>query len=223
MVQRHVLLSIAAVFALVMLAGLVTAAPVAAQSGPGGRGTADPADEAAVAYQAPVDTPVIDGFRPPARPWLPGNRGYEYATFPGQVVRAAADGRVLFAGTVAGTRHVTLLHADGLRTSYSFLATIEVTEGRGVLAGEIVGRSATTVHFGVRDPDGIYLDPELLLGSGGTLRARLAPHDEEAIVAAARALIDSDAMDAEAVARRAMEVAAGICVYTNDKVVIEVL
>ena len=192
MVQRHVLLSIATAFALVMLVGLLTAAPVAAQSGPGGRGTADRADEAAVAYQAPVDTPVIDGFRPPARPWLPGNRGYEYATFPGQVVRAAADGRVLFAGTVAGTRHVTLLHADGLRTSYSFLATIEVTEGRGVLAGETVGRSATTFHFGVRDPDGTYLDPELLLGAGGTLRARLAPHDEEAIVAAARALIGDE-------------------------------
>jgi ATP-dependent HslUV protease subunit HslV len=30
-------------------------------------------------------------------------------------------------------------------------------------------------------------------------------------------------MDAEAIARRALEIAAGICVYTNDSVTIEVL
>jgi len=30
-------------------------------------------------------------------------------------------------------------------------------------------------------------------------------------------------MDAEAIARRAMEIAAGICVYTNENVVIEKL
>ena len=62
---------------------------------------------------------------------------------------------------------------------------------------------------------GDVLEPEdglIGIGSGGNYA-----------LAAARALIDSDAMDAEAVARRAMEVAASICVYTNDKVVIEVL
>ncbi|MDP6573139.1 MAG: ATP-dependent protease subunit HslV [Rhodospirillales bacterium] len=62
---------------------------------------------------------------------------------------------------------------------------------------------------------GDVLEPEdglIGIGSGGNYA-----------LAAARALIDSDAMDAEAVARRAMEIAAGICVYTNDKVVIEVL
>ncbi|MBC8363754.1 MAG: peptidoglycan DD-metalloendopeptidase family protein [Actinobacteria bacterium] len=195
MVQRPALLPIAAAFALVVLVGILTAAPVAAQPGPGGRDPAtgvDRTEAAPVAYQAPVDTPVIDGFRPPARPWLPGNRGYEYATFPGQVVRAAADGSVLFAGTVAGSRHVTLLHADGLRTSYSFLSSIEVTHGREVLAGTAVGRAATTFHFGVRDPDGTYLDPGLIFGSNGTLRARLAPHDEEAIVAAARELLGDE-------------------------------
>ena len=195
MVQRPALLPIAAAFALVVLVGILTAAPVAAQPGPGGRDPATGVDhpgDAPVAYQAPVYTPVIDGFRPPARPWLPGNRGYEYATFPGQVVRAAADGRVLFAGTVAGTRHVTLIHPDGLRTSYSFLASVEVAQGREVLAGTAVGRAATTFHFGVRDPDGTYLDPGLLFETNGVLRARLAPHDEEAIVAAARELLGDE-------------------------------
>ena len=40
-------------------------------------------------------------------------------------------------------------------------------------------------------------------------------------LAAARALIDIDGLDAEAIARKAMAIAAGICVYTNDKITIE--
>jgi ATP-dependent HslUV protease subunit HslV len=42
-------------------------------------------------------------------------------------------------------------------------------------------------------------------------------------LAAARALIDRDDMDAEAVARRALEIAAEICVYTNTNVTVEIV
>jgi ATP-dependent HslUV protease subunit HslV len=42
-------------------------------------------------------------------------------------------------------------------------------------------------------------------------------------LAAARALIDRDDMDAEAIARRAMGIAADICVYTNGNVTLEKL
>nr|MDJ0934582.1 HslU--HslV peptidase proteolytic subunit [Kiloniellales bacterium] len=42
-------------------------------------------------------------------------------------------------------------------------------------------------------------------------------------LAAARALIDRDDLDAEAIARKAMDIAAGICVYTNDNVILESL
>ncbi len=41
-------------------------------------------------------------------------------------------------------------------------------------------------------------------------------------LAAARALVDSE-LDAEAIARKAMAIAAEICVYTNDQVVLEAL
>ena len=61
---------------------------------------------------------------------------------------------------------------------------------------------------------GDVLEPEdgiTAIGSGGNFA-----------LAAARALADSD-MDAEAIARRAMQIAAEICVYTNDAVVIETL
>src|SRR5690242_4351821 len=77
-----------------------------------------------VSYVPPVDAPVIDPFRPPPNPYAAGNRGLEYGTAPGDPVRASADGIVIFAGQVGGTLHITIRHADGLRTSYSFLATI---------------------------------------------------------------------------------------------------
>ncbi len=42
-------------------------------------------------------------------------------------------------------------------------------------------------------------------------------------LSAAKALADRDDMDAEAIARRAMQIAADICVYTNENVVVETL
>ncbi len=63
--------------------------------------------------------------------------------------------------------------------------------------------------------NGDVLEPEdglIGIGSGGPFA-----------LAAARALIDVDGLDAEAVARRAMKIAAGICVYTNENVVVEKL
>jgi ATP-dependent HslUV protease, peptidase subunit HslV len=62
---------------------------------------------------------------------------------------------------------------------------------------------------------GDVLEPEdglIGIGSGGNYA-----------LAAARALLDRDDMDAEAIARRAMEIAAGICIYTNSSVTLESL
>ena len=42
-------------------------------------------------------------------------------------------------------------------------------------------------------------------------------------LAAARALVERDDLDAEAVARRALEIAAEICVYTNTSLTVEIL
>jgi ATP-dependent HslUV protease, peptidase subunit HslV len=62
---------------------------------------------------------------------------------------------------------------------------------------------------------GDVLEPEdglIGIGSGGGYA-----------LAAARALLPIDGLDAEEVARRAMTIAAGICIYTNDKVIVEKL
>jgi len=61
---------------------------------------------------------------------------------------------------------------------------------------------------------GDVLEPEhgvMAIGSGGNYA-----------LAAARALMDTD-KDAEEIARRAMQIAADICVYTNQNVVVETL
>ena len=63
--------------------------------------------------------------------------------------------------------------------------------------------------------NGDVLEPEdgvIAIGSGGNYA-----------LAAARALLSVDGMSAEAIARRAMQIAAEICVYTNDKVIIETI
>jgi ATP-dependent HslUV protease subunit HslV len=62
---------------------------------------------------------------------------------------------------------------------------------------------------------GDVLEPEdglIGIGSGGGYA-----------LAAARALADMDGMDAEAIARKALRIAAGICVYTNESIVVESL
>ena len=62
---------------------------------------------------------------------------------------------------------------------------------------------------------GDVLEPEVGLigiGSGGPYA-----------LAAARALIDIDHLDAEAIARKSIDIAADICVYTNRNVVLEAL
>ncbi|MBI2705135.1 MAG: peptidoglycan DD-metalloendopeptidase family protein [Actinobacteria bacterium] len=151
-----------AVLAGVVVAYLSAAAPPAA----GWSGQGLPPDR--VSYVPPVDAPVVDPFRPPPNPYGPGNRGLTYGTSPGDAVRAAADGTVIFAGQVGGSLHVTILHADGLRTSYSFLATIAVRQNARVRQGDLVGTAGGTVHFGVRDPNDTYLDPALLFA--GQLR-----------------------------------------------------
>jgi ATP-dependent HslUV protease subunit HslV len=62
---------------------------------------------------------------------------------------------------------------------------------------------------------GDVLEPEdglIGIGSGGNYA-----------LAAARALSSVDGLDAEEIARRAMKVAADICVYTNENITIEKL
>jgi ATP-dependent HslUV protease subunit HslV len=73
----------------------------------------------------------------------------------------------------------------------------------------VADRSTSLILSGTGD----VLEPEdglIGIGSGGSFA-----------LAAARALTDVEGYDAERIARKAMAIAAGICVYTNDKILIE--
>ena len=126
-----------------------------------------------VVFRPPVDAPVADPFRPPEDPYGPGNRGVEYDTEPGDLVRAAAGGTVVFAGAVAGTLHVTIDHGGGLVSSYSYLQRISVRVGTGVAQSAVIGIAGERLHFGVR-LDGGYTDPEGFIGVR-RVRVRLVP------------------------------------------------
>ncbi len=129
-----------------------------------------------VLHEPPVDAPIADPFRPPATRYGPGNRGLAYDLEPGTPIRATADGTVVFAGSVGPTLHVTVLHEDGLRTSYSFLHAVAVRRGDQVSRGDVVGTAGPGFHLGARDGDS-YLDPESLFGER-VVDVRLVPHDE---------------------------------------------
>ncbi|MFN8025241.1 MAG: peptidoglycan DD-metalloendopeptidase family protein [Acidimicrobiia bacterium] len=151
----------------------------------------------------PVDGAVVRPFTAPAGRYGAGHRGADLAAAPGTPVRAAGDGTVVFAGSIGGSLHVTVLHDHGLRTSYSFLAALEVREGQSVTAGEVLGATGATdpdsghdgasLHFGLRVGDD-YVDPMALF----------APVDLAAVVHLAPAGGTGDGSWSPAVERRAL-------------------
>src|SRR4051794_16823449 len=95
-----------------------------------------------------------------------GHLGVHFRVPPGTEVRAAGGGIVTFAGRVAGSLDVVVLHRGGLRTTYAFLATAVVRPGDAVVRGQVLGttggrgpgHNGSVLHFGLRRGDD-YLDP----------------------------------------------------------------
>ncbi len=133
---------------------------------------------AAPCWAPPVDAPITDPFRAPECRWCPGNRGVEYGTRAGAVVRAVAAGRVTFAGDVATVRYAVVEHADGRRVTYGGLADVIVAEGDRVVRGARIGTAAGLFHLGVREGEE-YVDPEPFIGEWRGV-TRLVPTDGSA-------------------------------------------
>ncbi|GII58981.1 hypothetical protein Pth03_73700 [Planotetraspora thailandica] len=121
---------------------------------------------------------MVRRFDPPAQRWLAGHRGVDLAARPGTEVRAAGPGTVGFAGPIGGRGVVTILHADGLRTTYLPVRPV-VRQGQAVTAGQAIGvlggekghcREAC-LHWGLLWGD-VYRDPLALFGAG---QVRLLP------------------------------------------------
>ncbi|MFJ2741319.1 peptidoglycan DD-metalloendopeptidase family protein [Streptomyces sp. NPDC087440] len=126
------------------------------------------------AWPVGVHPSVVRGWQPPPSRYAAGHRGVDLAAAPGAQVRAAAAGRVSFAGRVAG-RGVLSVTLSGtgdppLRTTYEPVRAL-VAEGDAVRAGQLVAvlepgayhcPAGTCLHWGLlRGAD--YLDPLSLL------------------------------------------------------------
>ena len=113
---------------------------------------------------------MIRGWEPPPSPWAAGHRGVDLAAPAGAVVRAAAPGRVAYAGTVAGRGVLTLeVSRSGrppLRTTYEPVRPT-VRKGQRVKAGQPVAVLQPDGPFHCREPclhwglrrGKAYLDP----------------------------------------------------------------
>ncbi|WFN94400.1 M23 family metallopeptidase [Gordonia sihwensis] len=146
---------------------------VCASALPAGPGAAS----AQRAYHCPLAPrpPVVRGFDPPAERWLAGHRGVDLGAPAESAVVAARAGTVTFAGPVAGRSTVTVLHPDGISTTYEPVVP-RVRRGEHIRTGQLVGVlqtghegcSATAcLHWGARRGSGRsvrYLNPLSLLG-----------------------------------------------------------
>ncbi|WP_432066784.1 peptidoglycan DD-metalloendopeptidase family protein [Streptomyces sp. C10-9-1] len=149
----------------------------------------------------PVGRPrpvVLRGWDPPPTPYGPGHRGVDLAAPAGSPVRAAAAGRVSFAGRVAG-RGVLSIEVTGtgeppLRLTHEPVRAL-VASGDEVAAGQTVGVleegrghcSRNCLHWGLLRGEE-YLDPLSLLPPGLLRRgpSRLLPVSGVPLPAAGR-------------------------------------
>ncbi len=154
-------------------------APGAAHA-PGAPGASGARLDPRARWQWPLDPrpPVLRRYLPPASAWGPGHRGVDLGATVGAAVLAVADGTVSHVGVIAGKPTVSVLHTDGVRSTYEPVVA-SVRRGDDVTAGQRIGTVAAAgshcasacVHLGARR-GAAYLDPLLLLGSW---RVRLLP------------------------------------------------
>jgi murein DD-endopeptidase MepM/ murein hydrolase activator NlpD len=115
---------------------------------------------------------VVSGFDPPASPYAAGHRGVDLAGSPGQDVRAAVGGRVMYAGSLAG-RGVVVVSHGATRTTYEPVEP-SVRVGELVDTGAVLGElqlsgshcaPAACLHWGLLEGE-TYRDPLRLVGAG---------------------------------------------------------
>ena len=121
-----------------------------------------------IALAWPVDAPLGNGFGPRGNHF---HAGIDLLAPAGTTVRAAAPGRVAYAGPIDGGwgKLVVVAHARRVRTMYAHLSAISVDVGERVATGARVGAVGSTgnatgphLHFEVR-LHGAAVDPSTAL------------------------------------------------------------
>ncbi|WP_460476498.1 murein hydrolase activator EnvC family protein [Brachybacterium huguangmaarense] len=128
------------------------------------------------AWPLPPPAEVLAPFDVSAGPYGPGHRGIDLVGASTEV-RAVDDGVVRFAGPVAGRGTVSVLHADGLISTYEPVDPVVAVGDRvptGTVLGTLQGSAGAAshcaprlcLHLGARRGE-VYLDPMLLLRPRG--------------------------------------------------------
>lgn len=148
------------------------AAVTSPTAAPGGAAPEAPSSRTGGPWLAPVEAlSVVRAFDAPAQRWLPGHRGVDLRAPAGTEITAPADGRVAFAGVVAGRPVVSIDHADpssatgaSIRTTYEPVTTT-LKAGDALQRGDVVGEVADDshcaggcLHWGARRGED-YTDP----------------------------------------------------------------
>lgn len=89
---------------------------------------------------------------------LAGHDGIDFRAKKGTPVKAAADGKVIFAGVRGAYGNCIILQHAGFLTLYGHLDSGKVTLGQDVKAGTVIGLSGNTTS------PGAYIDPHLHFG-----------------------------------------------------------
>lgn len=124
----------------------------------------------------PVDDPhpVVREYWAPASEYGAGHRGIDVAAAAGAAVRSPANGRILFAGDVAGRGVITIEHDNDVVSTLEPVRAVGVAAGDSVTAGDVVGIVAPPpvvwdsshlcecLHLGARYR-GEYVSPRALL------------------------------------------------------------
>jgi len=137
-------------------------------------------------------------------------------------VRPLADGRVI-SGFAGGTADAFTLFElfEGKLEQYGNLTRAAIELAKDWRTDRRLRRLEALLCVADRETslvisgNGDVIEPEddlMAIGSGGSFAQ-----------AAARALLENTELDAEAIVTKALEIAASICVYTNDNLVIETL
>lgn len=181
-----VLLTLMAALLLASSAAPATVAAPATMAAPPTMAAPGPRAKAGWGWPLEPRPAVVRVFAPGAQPWLSGHRGVDLAARAGDPVHSPAAGTVSFVGWVVDRNVLTILHPDGVRSSFEPLDS-PMTVGAAVTAGQVIGTVAAgphcapveCLHWGVRvgedyvNPLQFVLDlrPSVLLPLDGTMPA----------------------------------------------------